>query len=180
MGSFGCTSVERLKQVFYSAVKVPLLLFLTFAISLPSFYVINMLLGLGQDFRLAVRALVATQAGIAIVLASFSPYTLFWYATSSRYDSAIFVNAVMFGCASFAGQWLMRRNYRILIERNPMHRYLLWAWILVYALVGIQMGWILRPFIGALNSETVFIRVEEWTNAYVVVFELITRIWNGR
>ena len=177
MGSFGCTSIYRLKQVAYSGIKVPLLLFMTFAISLPSFYVLNMLLGLARDFRLAVRALVATQAGIAVLLASFAPFTALFYFSSSQYGSAVVVNAFVFGVASFTGQFLMRRNYKTLIERNPKHRFLLGAWIFVYALVGIQMGWILRPFIGSLESETEFIRMEEWTNAYTVVFRLIARFF---
>lgn len=173
MGSFGLNSVARLKQTIYSAIKVPMLLSITFAISLPSFYVINMLLGLADDFRAAVRALVATQAGIAIVLASLSPLTALWYVSTPRYESAIVFNALMFAIASFAGQWLMRRYYDPLVSRNPKHKLLLWVWLFVYALVGIQMGWILRPFIGSLGTETQFLRVQEWNNAYLVVGELI-------
>ncbi|MCA9215792.1 MAG: hypothetical protein KDB27_22155 [Planctomycetales bacterium] len=173
MGSYELTSIFRLKQSFYSAVKVPLLLAVTFGISLPSFYVINMLLGLSDDFRAAVRALIATQAGIAIVLASLAPVTALWYFSTTRYDTAIVFNAAMFAIASVSGQWLMRRYYAPLIETNPRHRLLLWTWICVYALVGIQMGWILRPFIGTPGTETQFLRVQEWDNAYVTVGRLI-------
>ena len=84
MGSFRGLVAESqwLLQIAYSAVKVPLLLTATFAISLPSFYVVNTLLGLRRDFAAAVRSLVAAQAGLAIVLASLAPFTLFWYASS--------------------------------------------------------------------------------------------------
>src|SRR5512138_1016093 len=54
MGTFGGFSGDRLWQVAFSAVKVPLLLLVTFAISLPSFYVFNLLAGLGADFSRAV------------------------------------------------------------------------------------------------------------------------------
>jgi hypothetical protein len=175
MGSYGLNSFARLQQSLYSAIKVPMLLGITFAISLPSFYVINMLLGLADDFRAAVRALIATQAGIAIVLASLAPMTALWYASTPRYESAIVFNALMFAVASFTGQWLMRRYYDPLVARNPKHKILLWAWLFVYALVGIQMGWILRPFIGSLGTETEFLRVQEWDNAYLVVVDLIWR-----
>ena len=56
MGSFNGLAADRLLQVTYSAIKVPLLLLATFAISLPSFYVLNMLFGLAGDFRVVVRA----------------------------------------------------------------------------------------------------------------------------
>ena len=41
----------RVWQVVYSAVKVPFLLFTTFLLSLPSFFVVNTLLGLRPDFQ---------------------------------------------------------------------------------------------------------------------------------
>ena len=49
---------SRIWQVVYSAVKVPFLLLATFVISLPSFFVINTLLGLRGDFPHVLRALI--------------------------------------------------------------------------------------------------------------------------
>ncbi|MHC4147094.1 MAG: hypothetical protein ACYSUD_20270, partial [Planctomycetota bacterium] len=69
MGSFGGVFGERLWQVVFSAVKVPLLLAGTFALSLPSFFIVNTLFGLRSDFLYSMRALLATQAGLTIVLA---------------------------------------------------------------------------------------------------------------
>ena len=177
MGSFGGISPDRIPQIVYSATKVPLLLLATFALSLPTFYVLNMLLGVGTDFRLAVRALVSTQAGIATVLASLTPYTLFFYASSSNYQAAVLFNTMVFAIASFTGQWLLRKEYRILISRNSSHLWLMWGWIAIYAFVGIQMGWLLRPFIGSPSSPCEFFRTgEEWTNAYVIVARLIWKV----
>ena len=176
MGCFDLQSAGRLWQVVYSAIKVPLLLFATFALSLPSFYVVNMLFGLGHDFRQAIRSIMASQACVAIVLASLAPLTATWYAGSSRYDSAIAVNGLMFAVASGAGQWILRQNYRTLILKNSHHRIMLWFWLFVYVLVGIQMGWILRPFIGSANAPTQFFRAGGWSNAYLVVGKLLLRI----
>src|SRR5688500_9310417 len=79
MGTYAGPQGPRVTQMAYSAVKVPLLLLLTFAISLPSFFVLNTLLGVRDDFGEAVRALVATQAALTIVLASLAPFTGVWY-----------------------------------------------------------------------------------------------------
>ncbi|MGI9457192.1 MAG: hypothetical protein ACR2NU_11570, partial [Aeoliella sp.] len=115
-------------QMLYSAVKVPMLLGITFAISLPSFFVLNSLLGLRGDFAKAVRSLLATQAGFAIVLAACAPLTLFWYASTTGYQWALLFNGGMFAVASIASQNLLRRYYAPLIVRNPRHRQLLWWW----------------------------------------------------
>ena len=80
---------------------------------------------------------------------------------------------MIFAVASFAAQWLLRAYYRPLVRRNSKHRWMMWAWIVVYALVGIQMGWILRPFVGAPGAPVQFFRGEAWDNAYVVVIRLI-------
>lgn len=173
MGMFAGVNPDRWLQILYSAIKVPLLLLATFAISLPSFFVINTLLGLRSDFGDAVRSLMITQAVLTIILASLSPLTLVWYAGSTDYPAAIALNAVMFGIASFAAQAVLRRHYRTLIARDPRHRLMLRAWIVIFAFVGIQMGWTLRPFIGDPSRPPAFFRPDAWSgNAYMKVWEV--------
>ena len=119
----------------YSAVKVPLLLLATLMLSLPSYFVLNTLLGVRSDFAAAWRAVVASQAGLTIILVSLAPITAFWYASTSNYRSAILFNALMFAVASAGAQLMLRRAYRPLIEREPKHRWLLRTWIVLYAFV---------------------------------------------
>ena len=171
MGSYG--GIIRPWQVLYSGVKVPLLLLVSFGLSLPSFFVLNTLLGTRDDFPEALRGLVATQAVLAIVLAALAPYTALWYVSMAHYKWAILFNALMFGSASLLAHRVAHRYYRPLIARNPRHRLLLRTWIVLYAFVGIQMGWTLRPFIGDPDMPTEFFRTDAWGNAYVVVVRLI-------
>jgi hypothetical protein len=176
MGTFSATTLQRMLQVVYAAVKVPILLLVTFLISLPSFFVLNTLLGMRRDFAQAVAALVMTQAGLTIILASLAPFTALWYASYGDYNSAILFNGLMFAIASFSAQVLLRRLYRPLIARNARHRLLLRLWIVIYVFVGIQMGWVLRPFVGSPISESRFFREGAFSNAYVVVGSIIWEI----
>jgi hypothetical protein len=176
MGTFGGFVGERSLQIVFSAVKVPLLLILTFLLSLPSFFVLNTLLGLRDDFGEALRAVAATQSGLTVVLASLAPCTLLWYASSTHYQSAILFNAVMFGIASIASQRLLRRFYAPLIARDVRHRLLLRVWLLLYAFVGIQMGWLLRPFIGNPGEPVRFFREGAWGNAYLAVLQMMGEV----
>ena len=176
MGTFGGVRDERALQLLYSGVKVPLLLLVTFALSLPSFFVLNTILGVRSDFAESLRALVATQAVLTIVLASFAPFTALWYASSVEYRPAILFNAAMFGVASVAAQGLLRRWYAPLIARNPRHRTLLRAWLVIYAFVGVQMAWVLRPCVGDPNSPTTFFRDGAWGNAYVELARMVVEV----
>ena len=169
MGTFGGVRGERVLQLLYSGVKVPLLLLVTFGLSLPSFFVLNTLLGLRADWGYVLRSLVASQAGLTVILASLAPFTGFWYASSGAYRPAILFNAAMFGVASVAAQGLLRRWYAPLIARNPRHRLLLRVWLVIYAFVGIQMAWILRPFVGEPGLPVQFFREDTWGNAYIIV-----------
>lgn len=175
MGTFGW----RAGQVAFSAIKVPLLLMATLALSLPSYFVLNTLLGVRSDFAAAWRAVVASQAGLTIILVSLAPLTAFWYASTTNYRSAILFNALMFAVASAGAQGILRRGYRPLIARDPRHRWLLRTWIVLYAFVGIQMGWNLRPFIGSPAEPVRFFRGGDWENAYVnlarIVWDLLAR-----
>jgi len=176
MGSYGGIGGDRAWQLLYSGLKVPLLLLLTFLIGLPNFFVLNTLFGLRRDFREALRALVAAQAGVAIVLASCAPLTLFWYASVADYSVAVLFNGLIFALASFAGQHLLRGYYRPLIRRNPRHGPVLWTWLALYVFIGIQMAWIMRPFVGAPDLPVQFFRKGDWGNAYVIVAQLIFEV----
>lgn len=178
MGSFGAFggSDNWAWQMFYSAIKVPLLLAVTFVISLPSFYVFNALFGLAADFPKALHSLLAAQAGFTVFLASFAPLTLIWYSSSGDYDKALLTNGAMFAAASLASQRLLRGYYAPLVARNPRHRRMLWVWTGIYALVAIQLAWLLRPFIGAPDRPVTFFREEAWDNAYLVIWDLMLRV----
>jgi hypothetical protein len=169
MGTYSGLSPGRYQQLLYSGLKVPLLLLATFAICLPTFLVLNTLAGLRDDFAHALRAVVAAQSGIAICLPSLAPFTVLFYLSCADYRGALLFNGLMFGLAWAAGQVVMRRYYAVLIRRDPAHRTMLNAWLVVYVFVGIQMAWVLRPFVGDPGSPVAFLREGAWGNAYVVV-----------
>jgi hypothetical protein len=167
LGSYGGVSSSRTAQIIFSAAKVPLLLLATFGLTLPSFFVVNTLLGLRRDFEACLKALGASQAILTLVLASLAPLTALWYLSVRDYDDAVLFNAGMFLVASGAAQISLRRSYRAIIARNPRHRWMLCLWLVIYAFVGIQMGWVLRPFVGDPASPTTFFRHGAFTNAYI-------------
>lgn len=173
MGSFSAVTPDRALQMAFTAAKMPLLLLGTTCLCLPVFFVVNSVLGLRDEWRAAGAAILAGQASLSIALAALSPLTLVWYASDIDYRAALLFNAAIFALATVAAQLVMRREYRRLIARRPAHRLTLWFWIATYAFVGIQMGWMLRPFIGDPEMPPAFFRPEPFSNAYVVVWHLI-------
>src|SRR4051794_3110733 len=105
---------------------------------------------------------------------------LLWYASSGNYHEAILFNGVMFAAASLTAQGLLRRSYGPLLARRPQHRWPMRLWIVLYVFVGVQMAWVLRPFIGDPTLPAQFFRDESWGNAYVVVSRMIWDVLKGR
>jgi hypothetical protein len=156
---------------------VPLLLGIATAVCLLNFFVVNSLLGLREDFALALRAILTAQAAVALGLAAFIPVTAFLYASlpnaRDSYPTAIAANGLIFLVASLGGQLALNRAYGALVRRNPRHQHARFAWLGLYIFVVIQLAWTLRPFIGDPARATGFLREGAWGNAYVELARLM-------
>jgi hypothetical protein len=173
MGGWRVFEDDRWQLAMFGAIKSPLLIMTTSVVVLPAFFVLNTVAGLRDDFRDAMRAILVGQAGLTIALASLAPVTQFIYFTGVTHRMAILTNAVMFTIAAVVAQFVMLRWYRVLIAKDRRHLLMLLAWLVLYAFVGMQMGWMLRPFIGDPTQSPAFFREEPFTNAYVFIFRLI-------
>jgi hypothetical protein len=173
MGSWRVFEPGRIVLVLIVASKMPLLICGTTLICMPGFFVLNTVLGLRADFAAAMRAVLAGQAALCAALLSLAPVTRFVYMCGVDHRTAILFNAAMFTLATVAAQVVMFRRYRPLMERRREHAVMLWVWVGMYAFVGMQMGWMLRPFIGNPAIRPTFFREEPFTNAYVVIVRLI-------
>ena len=165
MGSYSL----RPLQMLYSGVKVPILLSLSAVVCLPSFFVLNTLLGLREDFPAALRGVLASQATVAVALMALLPVVLFFYVSCAHYPAAIQANGFLFFLATLAGQRSLSRHYQPLVEKDPRHRIARRAWVVLYMFVAVQLAWVLRPFIGFPKLGVRFFREEAWSNAYVVI-----------
>jgi len=177
MGSFGGVIGDGWKQILLSAAKVPFLFLMTFLLCLPSFFVMNALSGLHADFTRILHAILGFQSLASIVLAALGPITLLMNLTTDFYSFILLWNALIFGIASVSGHFMMSKLYRPLIASNPRHAILLRVWIVLYTFVGIQLAWVLRPFVGSPRLPFQFFRPGAWGNAYVEVANLILHVW---
>jgi hypothetical protein len=165
--------------IVFGALKVPILLGLSAALSLPPFFVLYTLCGLRDDFALVARALLATQVALSAILASLAPFTLLLYAslapTNANYAAAVLWNLAMFALASTGAQLVLKFHLRPLLAREPRHRSLLRGWVIIYGFIGVQLAYILRPFIGDPNNAVGFLRADAFSNAYIALWGLVQR-----
>lgn len=171
MGMYGGVGPDRVAQITYTAIKLPILVLGTGVVCFPVFIALNVILGLAGDLRDSARAIVRTQTAIATIHASLMPIVGFWYLIDRNHGMAVLVNAAALGAASLVGQVVLRRTYRPLIARDATHGRLMWFWLVIYGFVGVQLAWVLRPYVGNPGLETEFLRAESWSNAYLAVWD---------
>ena len=175
MGSYDLSG-DRWLYPLFAALKMPLMIGVTWLVCLPGFVALSSVLGLREDLRASLRAIVCGQAVVACALAAFGPVLVFAYVSGLSHRGALLLSGVMFAAATLAGQIVMLRRWRSLLIGNKAgrHQLMLLYWLAAYVFVGIQTGWMLRPFVGSPGVSPTFLRQEPFSNAYIVVAELIT------
>lgn len=171
VGSHGAAPL----QVLYSALKLPLLLLVSSGLCLPCVLTVTFVLGHGEAGRELARHLLAAQAVVAVALASLAPLLALGYLSTTSYDLAKLASALCFALASGAGHVSLRRSTRSARRRLPTIRAAIRGWSFLYVLVGVQLAWLLRPFVGRPGMPTTFLREGAWGNAYVHLAETLAR-----
>ena len=172
-------STHSLWQALSSAVKLPILFLATLVVCSPTLYFFNLIFGsnqsLAQNFTLILAALTVT----AVLLLSFAPILLFFLLTTSSYRFFKLLNVGIFAVTGIIGVLFLGQGMRIVSsggkEGAGARRNIVRLWVLVYAFVGSQMAWTLRPFIGAPSMKFELFR-QLGGNFYANVFASIGEI----
>lgn len=153
MGSYRLTAHDGWKQAIASAIKVPSLFLLTLVICLPALYVVSSLLGSSLSLRQLTGILMASFLVTTMLLAGFAPITAFFMLSARHYAFIKLLNVVFFAIATCTGVRVIASAVNMMGSQDQAaHRTLLRFWFVIYAFVGTQMAWILRPFVGDPGS----------------------------
>lgn len=180
-GLFNRASVEY-RLVVAAVLKTPALFALTLLVTFPSLYVFNALLGSRLTIVSLLKLLFASLGVTVAVLASFGPIVAFFSVTTSSYPFMVILNVALFAASGVLGlNFLLQTLHRLTNANRQMPevvpadapipsplrlpgqqiigkevKAVFYCWVVIFGLVGAQMSWVLRPFIG--NPEQPF----EW------------------
>lgn len=167
-------------QAAYTAVKMPLLIFLTCGGNALLNGLLAQVFGSGLSFRQTSLAILMSFTIASLVLAALSPVAFFLYRNTPPLDSAArgtghsltLLGDVLF--IAYAGVVANRRLLRLL-ERccatPAAARRVFWSWLAGNLFLGAQLSWILRPFIGSPGLAIQFLRDDPMRgNFYESVF----------
>ena len=172
-----------------AALKLPILILGTTAVTLPSLYVFLALFDVQLGFKQVLGGMLAANTVFATVIASMGPILGFFSLSSQSYPFILLLNVAICGLGGLLGMRLVIKtlaaaNPATLVEApkepdeevtpgNDDHesekmsvisqptvgwRGIIGVWMVLYVFVGTQLAWILRPFIGHLDSPFVWFR----------------------
>lgn len=146
-------STHSLWQAMSSAFKLPLLFLATLIVCAPTLYFFNLIFGSNQSLSQNIALMLTAITVTAVVLLSFAPIVLFFLLTSSNYQFFKLLNVGVFAVAGVIGVLFLVQGMRLVsagsAEGGGARLVIVQLWIIVYAFVGSQVAWTLRPFIGA-------------------------------
>ena len=178
------------RQVVASMLKVPALFLLTLLVTFPSLYVFNTLLGSRLRLTDLARLLAAAMAVLLAVLAAFGPIVAFFSVTTTSYPFVLLLNVAVFAVSGAFGLGFLARTLELLAriaaeaarprreppeylaeeslpvarragDPRPETNRVFYVWMVVFGLVGAQMAWVLRPFVGSPNAPFAWFRPRE-------------------
>lgn len=108
-------------QILFSAIKIPLLLFMTLYICVPTFYVLDSLMGGAISLRQMLIVLLAGFTIMATILLAFLPVTIFFLLTTSDYNFVVILNVIVFGVGGIGALVYFLQGYSTMyrLEGEP-------------------------------------------------------------
>lgn len=145
-------------QIAYAALKLPMALLVTLAITVPAFHALAAALGRAWPMRAIVALTLAAAGRSALVLLALSPALWMLYDLHIGYHAAALAAAAAWALAGLAAMGILLRG---LGDGPRKHRTAL-AFAAVFFAVGGQASWTLRPFLVRPRTEQVpFVRARE-------------------
>lgn len=164
-------------QIISSAIKLPALYLITLIICVPTLFFFDILFGSKLSFKQYATMALTSVSVISVLLFSFAPVVLFFLISVKGYDFFLLLNVLIMAITGAVGVRLFYKGMRDMTgpeatDQAMRHR-LLKGWVVLYGLVGSQLGWTLRPFFGSEGQPFQIFRPEINGNFYAKVLESI-------
>ena len=150
----------------FAAVKLPLVLLVTAGLTLLFNAAAAVAFGARAGVRDVVRVTVSAMAVASLLLASLAPVILLFdlslppAGTGSRttHNLLYLVHTGAVGISGLVGAAVLWRSLRSSTATRGRAVRILCVWLLSLAVVGGEVAWAMRPFVGSIYLEVVFLR----------------------
>jgi len=176
------------RLALYVAIKIPLMLLVTAAITSLFNWIIAALLGLPMRVRQIVALTLIPLAITSIVAASLAPVAWLFNASlpspspsqQTLHNVLYLAHTILIAAAGLAGTTALRGVLADVCGGDALlAAKIRWSWTAIYAFVGGEVAWMLRPFIGSVYLPVVFLREDALSgNVYeFILTDILPHLW---
>jgi len=169
-------------QAISAGIKLPLLFFATFVICFPVFFVVQVLVGSRLRLPQVVVLVFGALSLTSILLAAFVPVIAFFLLSGANYYFQHLLNIAIAGIASLYGMYALHEGLAVVCDKRGVYPRkaltIMRAWALLFAFVGVQLAWNLRPFLGDRNQPFQVIGKYQG-NFYAAVIYAVNKLFSG-
>lgn len=167
-------------QIVFDALKIPMLLLIAVLVSLPTYYVLNGILGGEMSLKQMTVLFMISITVMATMMIAFLPVTLFFMLTTpertfATYAFTVLLNVFFFGISGLTAVSYLLRGFNAIHGENRKWVPAMLIGSGVLAFVGTQLAWVLRPY---FHLSEAFIAPPSG-NFYIALFGLLARLLLG-
>jgi hypothetical protein len=157
-----------------------MLLLIALYVSLPTYYVLNGILGGELSLRQMAVLFMVSVTVMAIMMIAFLPVTLFFTLTTpertfATYAFTVLLNVLFFALAGLTAVNYLLNGFSRIHGENKRWVPAMMIGSIVLAFVGTQLAWVLRPY---FHVSWAFFAPPSG-NFYIALFELIAKLLGG-
>lgn len=174
-------------QSLYTAIKFPLIIFLTSIANGAINGMLAQLLGSGLSFKQTALAILMSFAIAATILGGFAPITLFvWFNTPPLESKAavlghsimLLMHVLVITLAGVIANWRLLELLRKISGCDRTAGAVLFSWLAGNFFLGAQLAWSLRPFVGSPDLAVRFFRDDPFRgNFYEAVWRALRHLF---
>ena len=176
-------SYYSFSQASLTGIKIWLLIFSTLLICFPSFYIVQLILGSKMAIKQLIILLLSGLVVVTTVMVAFAPIVLFFQLSAANYQFLQLLHVFVFIFSGFYGMKIVLEALKRVFESNQVYPKIgltvFKIWVVIFAFVGMQLSWNLRPFIGSKNLPFELFRTSTQGNFYTTVFGAIGDLLDG-
>lgn len=175
---YGCVmgSYHSFLQAISAGFKLSLLFILTIAICLPSFYIIQRVLGSKLNIIQIIDIIISGFVLVSTILLGFTPIVVFFQLTGGNYHFLQLLHVCIFAFSGVFGLQYMVQSLKTAFEKLSVYPQLgsnvFKIWIVILAFVSIQLSWNLRPFLCQKNEEYMLFRNYEGNFYTAIIYSI--------
>jgi hypothetical protein len=146
-------------QMLASAIKLPLLFGIVTLAGLPLLHLFALYFGAKMSFYQTTALVSGMLLIVSLLMLAFSPALLVLWISVGHYGLYKLLCAAALALSGALGILFLKQGLDKTVRGGPQPRdFLFWLWAALYALVGGQLAWIVRPFVGSPNAPFQFFR----------------------